>query len=173
MPKSATKNSALLTQIQISLAVKTLVPSYQKALTSLAPSSNLALKRNLQKILQQENPNDLQSLYFTEETLENLVEQHLSLQVSPEQLRQEFSAKAEKLIRTFLFFDQDQKDQLIPPLKTLPLEGLKAIINELRQGHRKQSEYLDTFVEKDPKIALKFQVIASGQFENVNHSDQK
>lgn len=173
MAQTVTQNSALLTQVQNSLTVKMLVPCYQKALTSLALSADIALKRNLEKILLQENPNDLQSLYFTEETLENLVEKHLESSVTEQQLRQEFAQKAEKLIRTFLFFDQEQKDQLIPPLKTLPLEGLKAIINELRQGHRKQSEYLDTFVQKDPNIALKFEVIAEGKFGNSNPPDQK
>ena len=174
MQKTVTKNSALLTQVQQSLVVKMLVPSYQKALSTLALSSDIALKRNLEKILHQENPQDLQSLYFVEDTLENLVEQHLKNTASEEQLRQEFSQKAEKLIRTFLFLDKDQVDQLVPPLKTLPLEGLKAIINQLRQGHRKQSEYLNTFVEKDPKIAIKFEVIASGKFEHNNKkTDQK
>jgi hypothetical protein len=164
MAKTAIKNSVLSTQIQNSLAVKTLTSSYQAALAALALSPDQALQHNLEKILIQENPNDLQSLYFTEETLEQFVEEnHLESTSSDDQLRFEFSKKAEKLIRTFLFFDNDQKDKLIPPLKTLPLEGLKAIISELRQGHRKQSEYLDVFVEKDPKVALKFELIASGQ----------
>jgi len=153
-----------------------LVPSYQAALATLALSSQLPLKRNLEKILSQENSQDLQSLYFTEETLEKFVEDYLTLKISAEQLRLEFRDKAERLIRSFLFFDTEQKNQLIPPLIELPLEGLKAIINQIRVGHRKQSEYLDTFIEKDPKVAIKFEVIASGQFERAKAtqpSDQK
>lgn len=158
----------LLASIRQSSVVPTLVSSYRNALEKLADSDQFALKRTLQTILKQEKTNDLQSLYFTEETLEKFVEEHLKITTPAEKLKVEFRDKAEKLVRTFLFFDAEQKNQIIPALNTFPLEGLKKFINLMHEGHRKQSEYLDVFVEKDPKTAIKFEVIASGSFEKAN-----
>ena len=165
MQDTNTKNQELLTQIENSPSVKMLVPSYQQALRALAEEGSPAA-RQLSRILTQENPHDLQSQYFTEETLENFVARSLTLTVSPEELRLEFALKAERLIRAFLFFDSEQVESLVKPLGTLPLEGLQAIIAHMRQGHRKQSEYLDIFTQKDPKFAIKFELIASGAYDH-------
>jgi len=158
MPKTATENQQLTTLLEHSRAFPLLLTAYQNALHQLATGKNLAMQRAITMILKRENIRDLQSVYFTEEVLNNFIETNLALPVTPA-LTEEYREKARQLIGNFLFFSQKEKENILPYLDTLDLPGLKKIIELYRLGHRKQSQYLQTMAEKDPKTAIKFRVI--------------
>ena len=78
MTKTKTKLD-LINQISSSVAVRLLIPAYQDALINLAKSGKLALKKALEAILRQENPDNPQTIEFTEITLEGFVERNFPL----------------------------------------------------------------------------------------------
>jgi hypothetical protein len=171
MTKTKTKYN--LTKLLLdSQAVKLLIPAEQQALFDLAKSSQFALKKALQTILIQEKPDDPRSLEFTEITLEGFIRRNLP-PIDQQLLHTQSTDKAIRLLRTFLFFQTPEKEQLITLIPGLTQTGLDQLISTLREGHRKQTEYLTTFAEKDPKMAIKFEVLASGQFIKNNQSNQK
>ncbi len=163
MTKTKTKLD-LINQISSSVAVRLLIPAYQDALINLAKSGKLALKKALEAILRQENPDNPQTIEFTEITLEGFVERNFPA-VEEAILHDQLVTKAERLLRTFLFFTSEEKNQIAKSLPGLNEIGLRKFIDAMRQGHHKQNEYLGVFAEKDPKSAIKFQVIASGKFQ--------
>lgn len=154
----------LINQINNSQAIKLLIPAYQQALVKLANSRQLALKKALEAILRQENTQDAQTIEFTEITLEGFIERNLPA-IDQAVLHNQLVIKAERLLRTFLFFTSQNKAQIAASLPGLTIIGLKKFIDTMRQGHHKQSEYLSVFAQKDPKSAIKFEVIASGKFQ--------
>lgn len=135
-----------------------LIPTYQKALRDLADTGDLSLQKALAVILRREKPADLQSVYFTEEVLQNFVERNLGVN-DQSALLDEYRAKAKHLIETFMFFTPEEKKEILPYIDSLNLHGVKELINLYKLGHHKQNQYLQTFAEKDPKQSIKFQLI--------------
>jgi hypothetical protein len=78
-------------------------------------------------------------------------------------LLREFQQKATQLMRTFLFFEPAQTQSFLKQMSNITLSGLRQMINLLREGHRKQNDYLMIFAEKDPLTAIKFELIAQGK----------
>lgn len=153
-------NQNLQEKIQSSSAFSLLIPSYQAALKQLSNSKELAQKNALYKIMEFETENDLQTIYFAEQMLEHFVETHCA-PANKNQTIEEFRHKAAQLLQTFLFFDAEQKHKYLATLPRLSYSQILDLIELMRQGHRTQHQYLQTFVEKDPHEAVKFQVLVS------------
>ena len=157
MTKTKTLKSCKLTQsLEQSPSFHLLLPTYQQALHDLAAAGPLSLQKALTTILRQEKSADLQSVFFTEEILQNFVERNLPL--PPQQdLLAEYQAKARHLIESFIILSFSEKQKILPQLASLNLNALKKLINLYKFGHHKQSQYLQKFIEKDPQLAVKFQ----------------
>ncbi len=160
MSQTTAENLQFKNLLDKSRAVKLLLTSYQNALYALAESDDSNLQRTISMILKREKPVDLQNVYFTEEVLEKFVETNLEI---PDQnaLLEEYRDKARQMIQTFLFFGEKEKNEILPYLDTLDLNGLKKLIELYRMGHHKQNQYLQTFAEKDPKMAIKFELLVT------------
>jgi hypothetical protein len=160
MTKTSAENLQFKDLLDKSRAVKLLLSSYQEALHKLAGSDDYALQRTIALILKREKPTDLQSVYFTEEVLQKFVESNLEV---PDQnaLIEEYRDKARQLIKTFLFFGEKEKNEILPYIDTLDLDGLKKLIELYQMGHHKQDQYLRVFAEKDPKMAIKFELLVT------------
>lgn len=159
MTKTKTLKSNKLTQsLEKSPSFHLLLPTYQKSLHDLATTGPLSLQKALTSILHQEKPADLQSVFFTEEILQNFVERNLHLPPQQELLA-EYRAYAQHLIESFILLSLPEKQKILPQLASLNLDALKKLINLYKFGHHKQDQYLRKFVEKDPQLAAKFQLL--------------
>lgn len=159
MTTKTTQNSLHLPQLlENSRGFHFLIPTYQKALRDLAETGDLSLQKALAVILRREKSADLQSVYFTEEFLQNFVERNLGL-TDQNALLQEYRDKAKHLVKAFMFFTVEEKAEILPYIDSLNLKGVKDLIDLYKFGHHKQDQYLQTFAEKDPKQAIKFQLL--------------
>jgi hypothetical protein len=161
MPKTQ-RQTELKDQLDKSRGVQMLLPSYRQALVDLANNHESAQQSAVSMILKREKNSDLQSVYFTENVLQQFIEKNYPPQ-DQEQLLEEYKEKTRHLIRTFLFLSTEEKDKLIPQLDSLNIEGLKEMIELYHMGHHKQNEYLQVFAEKDPKSAIKFEMLVDGK----------
>jgi hypothetical protein len=160
MTKNQNKNLPLQELLNRSRAVRFLLKSYQQALRDLAAGTDQNLQKTLSVILKREKPADLQNVYFLESVLQNFVETHLPLPAE-EELLEEYRDQACQLVQNFLFFGEKEKQEILPYIGSLGLEDVKKLIELYQLGHHKQDQYLQTFAEKDPKLALKFQLLVS------------
>lgn len=158
-------NTNLTSQLHLSTAFQLLVPTYQNFLEQLVNDQStfdrtkvVTLKKALSRILDREQANDLQNIFFTEKLLEDFVEKYFTLPAD-NLLKPEFREKAAHLINRCLFLNAEQKEHIIPQLDTVNLTGLKKIIALYRDGHHKQFQYLEIFAEKDRNNAAKFSVL--------------
>lgn len=158
MTKKTTQNQQLLETLEHSRSIKMLIPCYQQALKDLASKGDLSLQRAVALILRREDPTDLQSVYFTEKMLQQFIEIN-SPTPDHQTLLSEYRDLARRLVQTFLFFNAEDKKQILPLIDSLQIPALREMIELYRSGHRKQHEYLQTMAEKDPKLAIKFGVL--------------
>ncbi|MCC6643254.1 hypothetical protein IT411_00735 [Candidatus Peregrinibacteria bacterium] len=158
-------NNNLTSQLHLSTAFQLLVPTYQNFLEQLISDQSafdktktVTLKKALGRILDRENTNDLQNIFFTEKLLEDFVEKYFTLPAY-DVLKPEFREKAAHLVNRCLFLTAEQKENIVNQLDTVNLTGLKQIIALYREGHHKQFQYLQIFAEKDLNNAAKFSVL--------------
>lgn len=158
MTKTSKTNRTLQKTLEHSRSVKMLIPSFQKALTDLASGGDSTLQRAIGLILHREDPTDLQSVYFTEKMLQEFIEINFP---APDHatLLSEYRDLAHRLVQTFLFFNAEDKKQVMPLIDKMEIPALREMIELYRNGHRKQHEYLQTMAEKDPKFGIKFGVL--------------
>ena len=138
-----------------------LLPSYRELLYEVADSDDTSQQSAIGILLKREKPADLKSVYFTENILQQYIDQNFP-PLPPEQLLPEYREKTKHLIRTFLFLNTEEKNKILPRIDTLDIQGCKELIELYKMGHHKQGEYLQIFAEKDPKTAIKFSVLVNG-----------
>lgn len=160
MPKTQ-RQTELKEQLDNSRGVKMLLPSYQKALYELVDSDDTSQQSAIGIMLKREKPSDIQSVYFTEAILEKFIETNFPPQ-DQEALLEEYKEKTKHLIRAFLFMNTEEKNEILPKIDLLNIQGCKELIALYKMGHHKQSEYLQIFAEKDPKTAIKFNILVHG-----------
>lgn len=154
------KQSELQQLMEHSRAFHLLIPTYQQMLRTTAASGDLGLQKAFAVILRREKPADLQSVYFTEEVLQDFVETNLGVR-DQLALLDEYRDKARQLINSFLPFSVEEKQQILPYIATLNLDQVKSMINLYKLGHHKQDQYLRIFAQKDPKLAIKFDLLTT------------
>lgn len=170
MPKTQ-RQSDLKTLLDKSRGVQILLPSYREVLYELAETEDTAEQGAISIMLKREKPNDLQSVYFTENILSQFIEHNFPPQ-NQEKLLEEYKEKTKQLIRTFLFMDTEEKNKILPRIDGLNLPQLKELIELYKMGHNKQAEYLRIFAEKDPKSAIKFKFLVNKR-ANEKENEQK
>lgn len=168
MPTTPSPQSALPQILENSRGFHLLIPTFQQSLRQAIQTGDQSQQRALSMILSREKPADLQSVFFTEEVLQNFVETNLAAPQDPAQLLLEYREKARNMLGSFLFFTVAQKNEILPYIDSLNLDSLKKLINLYKLGHHKQDQYLRIFAEKDPRMATKFKLISSGATKQLN-----
>ncbi len=160
-----TRASQLVKKIKQSPACQLLIPTYRDLLLRMAVGNDIANQKALGVLLRQENPAELQSVFFIEDRLQNFIQTHLS-PPSDENLLSEYRLKAGSLIQSFIIFTPEEKREVLEALKNMNLSAVRKLIDLYRYAHHKQHDYLQLLAVSDPDHARQWEKIISSNLTN-------